>query len=114
MVGVGLNRLVTAKLVEWFSEVSMADSATVGGKGSSLGELYCNLTTAGVRVPNGFNVTVEAFQQFVNTEVPASTWDNVRNPEGVEDIREQAIACTTLSDALEICLIGADPSDHLN
>ena len=69
MVGVGLNRLVTAKLVEWFSEVSMADSATVGGKGSSLGELYCNLTTAGVRVPNGFNVTVEAFQQFVNTEV---------------------------------------------
>ena len=114
MVGVGLNRLVTAKLVEWFSEVSMADSATVGGKGSSLGELYCNLTKAGIRVPNGFNVTVEAFQQFVNAEVPESTWDNVRNPEGVEDIREQAIACTTLSDALEICLNGADPSDHLN
>lgn len=106
--------MVEAKLVEWFSEVSMADAGTVGGKGASLGELHCNLRAAGVSVPNGFTVTVAAFHQFVNSEVPTSTWDNVRNPEGVEDIRAQAITCKTLSEALKICIAGADPSDHLN
>jgi pyruvate,water dikinase len=106
--------LTDARLVEWFDDVDMNNSESVGGKGASLGELHQNLTKAGVCVPNGFNVTVDAFKEFINSEIPPATWDNVRNPEGVEKIRAEAIGCTTLADALKICLDGADPSDHLN
>ena len=102
------------ELISWFDEVSMDDRNTVGGKGASLGEMHINLSNAGVNVPNGFNVTVDAYQKFVNSEVPASTWDNIREPDGVEKIRSAAINSKTLADALEICLDGADPKEHLN
>ena len=40
--------------VRWFSELGLADLEQVGGKNSSLGEMVANLTSAGVRVPDGF------------------------------------------------------------
>jgi pyruvate,water dikinase len=103
-----------AELISWFDEVSMADCDSVGGKGASLGEMHINLKKAGVNVPNGFNVTVDAYQTFVNSIIPESTWDNIREPEGVENIRATAITSNTLAEALKICLDGADPKDHLN
>jgi len=33
----------------------------VGGKNASLGELYCELGEAGVKIPNGFALTVAAY-----------------------------------------------------
>lgn len=47
--------------VGWFEQLSLADRATVGGKGASLGEL----TRAGIRVPAGFAVTTAAFERFL-------------------------------------------------
>jgi len=43
----------------------MDDVATVGGKNSSLGELISQLSEAGVRVPDGFATTAEAFRDFL-------------------------------------------------
>jgi len=43
----------------------MDDVATVGGKNSSLGELISQLSAAGVRVPDGFATTAEAFRDFL-------------------------------------------------
>jgi pyruvate, water dikinase len=37
----------------------------VGGKNASLGEMYCELSTVGVKVPNGFAVTAEAYRDFL-------------------------------------------------
>ncbi len=48
-------------LVKWFEEVGNGDTESVGGKGASLGEMYCALRSSGVRVPNGFNVTTSAY-----------------------------------------------------
>ena len=107
-------RVGDAKLTSWFDEVCIDDCETVGGKGASLGEMHINLKKAGVNVPNGFNVTVDAYHTFVNAEVPKSTWDNIREPEGVEKIRAAAITSNTLAEALKICLDGTDPKDHLN
>ena len=106
--------MVECKLVKWFDEVSMDDSDTVGGKGASLGEMHKNLSNSGVRIPNGFNVTTDAYLDFVNSEVPESDWDNVVEPEGTGEIREQALACNTLLSALKAVLDGADSSDHLD
>ena len=101
-------------LAKWFDEADMNDTATVGGKGASLGEMFQKLTSIGVKVPNGFTLTTEAFRRFISAAIPEATWKNVGAPEDVEALRSAAIKATTLKQALEICLRDADPSDHLN
>jgi len=48
-----------------FSEVGIKDVPLVGGKNASLGEMYRNLKSKGVPVPNGFAVTAEAYRYFL-------------------------------------------------
>src|SRR6476619_4370749 len=55
-----------SQFVRWFSELSLADVALVGGKNASLGELYRELTRDGVGVPNGFAITADAYRHFLN------------------------------------------------
>jgi pyruvate,water dikinase len=55
------------RYVRWFRELSLADVALVGGKNASLGELYRELTPRGIRVPNGFAVTAEAYRYFMRS-----------------------------------------------
>ena len=101
-------------LAEWFSDSDMSDIATVGGKGASLGEMFQKLSGIGVKVPNGFTLTTAAFKQFVDAEIPTTTWNNIGAPEDIEDLRNAAIECSTLANALEVCLRDANPKDHLN
>lgn len=103
-----------AKLAEWFADANMNDTATVGGKGASLGEMFQKLSGIGVKVPNGFTLTTAAFKQFIEAEIPETTWNNIGAPEDIEDLRNAAINCSTLANALEVCLRDADPKDHLN
>jgi len=51
--------------VIWFSSLGMADLDQVGGKNASLGEMISNLASAGVRVPDGFATTADAYRAFV-------------------------------------------------
>lgn len=59
------------KFIRWFSELGMDDVALVGGKNASLGEMYRELSPAGIRVPNGFAVTAEAYRHVLDR---AGTW----------------------------------------
>ncbi|MEE3853516.1 phosphoenolpyruvate synthase [Gordonia sp. LSe1-13] len=52
--------------VRWFADLGLADLEQVGGKNASLGEMVRNLTDVGVRVPNGFATTADAYRRFVN------------------------------------------------
>ena len=52
-----------ASCIRWFSELSAEDVPAVGGKSASLGELYCALRPRGLRVPNGFAITAEAYRE---------------------------------------------------
>ena len=54
-----------AKYVRWFSEIGIADVPLVGGKNASLGEMYRELQSSGVKVPNGFAVTAEGYRHFL-------------------------------------------------
>lgn len=47
--------------IRWFKELNIDDVSSVGGKNASLGEMYQNLTVEGVRVPNGFAITAQAY-----------------------------------------------------
>ena len=49
-----------ARYIAWFQVLRRKNLPRVGGKNPSLGELYGELTAAGVRVSNGFAVTGEA------------------------------------------------------
>ncbi len=54
-----------ARFIKWFREINIDDVAEVGGKNASLGEMYQNLTSQGVKVPNGFAVTAKAYRYFL-------------------------------------------------
>ena len=53
-------------LILWFDQIGIEDVPLVGGKNASLGEMYRNLVSKGVRVPNGFAITATAYRYFVN------------------------------------------------
>src|SRR5688572_18254541 len=53
------------KLIKRFSEINLADTAEVGGKNSSLGEMFTQLSPTGIKIPDGFATTAFAFKQFL-------------------------------------------------
>ena len=54
-------------LVLDFSQVGAGDVALVGGKCASLGELFRELTTQGVRAVDGFSTTSHAYELLLET-----------------------------------------------
>lgn len=52
--------------IKWFREIRLGDVPLVGGKTASLGELYGELGAAGVRVPDGFAVTADAYRALLD------------------------------------------------
>lgn len=53
------------KYIRQFSEINIADIATVGGKNASLGEMVQNLSTHNIKVPNGFATTADAYRYYL-------------------------------------------------
>jgi pyruvate,water dikinase len=51
--------------VLWFSDLALSDLDQVGGKNASLGEMVRNLASAGVKVPDGFATTADAYRRFL-------------------------------------------------
>jgi pyruvate,water dikinase len=56
---------VSARFVKWFADITIDDVPLVGGKNASLGEMYSGLTPKGVKVPNGFAITAEAYRHLL-------------------------------------------------
>ncbi len=54
------------ELIKKFSETGINDLPAVGGKNSSLGEMFNRLSSKGIRVPDGFATTAEAFWYFID------------------------------------------------
>lgn len=53
-------------LVRWLADLRRTDVASVGGKNASLGELLQELSHCGVRVPDGFATTAQAYRAFLD------------------------------------------------
>lgn len=51
--------------VLFFDQLQLCDVPKVGGKNASLGEMVRQLSGKGVRVPNGFAITAEAYRYFL-------------------------------------------------
>jgi pyruvate,water dikinase len=70
------------KYVRFFKEIGVDDVALVGGKTSSLGEMYRKLTPQGVKVPNGFAITAAAYRYILDK---SNAWDALHKAlEGID------------------------------
>jgi pyruvate,water dikinase len=54
-----------ARYIKWFKDISASDVPVVGGKNASLGEMYRELSKSGIKIPNGFAVTANAYRYLV-------------------------------------------------
>ncbi len=76
-----------------FAALGLEDVGLVGGKNASLGELYRELTPLGVRVPNGFAITADAYRYVLDE---ATAWGPLRealaglDPGNVDDLAARA------------------------
>lgn len=77
------------KYIRFFDELGIDDVPLVGGKNASLGEMYRKLSPAGVRIPNGFAITAEAYRYMLDS---ANAWPALHDaldtldPEDVSDL----------------------------
>lgn len=53
--------------VKKFNEIGIADLSIVGGKNASLDEMLTQLTSKGIKVPDGFATTAFSFWKFIDT-----------------------------------------------
>ena len=51
----------------WFKDLTIGDVPLVGGKNAALGEMISSLVPLGVKVPDGFAITAEAYRYFVSS-----------------------------------------------
>ncbi len=73
--------------VVWFADLGIHDVERVGGKNASLGEMVQHLSKAGVRVPEGFATTAQAYRRFLSYEGLADRINAVLDDLDVEDTR---------------------------
>lgn len=52
--------------IQWFADITIDDVPRVGGKNASLGEMVRELSSKGVKVPDGFAITADAFRHFIH------------------------------------------------
>ena len=48
-----------------FNQLNISDVSLVGGKNASLGEMYSELSTSGINIPEGFAVTVHGYSDYI-------------------------------------------------
>ncbi len=84
------------KYVRFFEEVGIEDVPMVGGKNASLGEMYQELSDQGVRIPNGFATTAEAYRDMLEEagamERLHEALDDL-DPSDVTDLARRAKRC---------------------
>lgn len=56
------------RFIKWFEEIGIDDIPLVGGKNASLGEMYRELSAQGIKIPNGFAITADAYKYYLGTD----------------------------------------------
>lgn len=92
-----------AKLILWFDEIERDFVRTVGGKSANLGEM----TRIGVPVPEGFAITTEAYEQFMQrTKAEAEIAEYLNSfpegPQGASQFQEASQSIRRIIESKEI------------
>lgn len=73
------------KNILWLNQISIEDISSVGGKNASLGEMMQNLTNTDVKIPNGFAITTNCYDNFLEFNNLNSKLDTILNEIDYED-----------------------------
>jgi pyruvate,water dikinase len=60
------EKVMSGRYIRFFKDIRIEDIPLVGGKNASLGEMYRELSPYGVKVPNGFAITGEAYRYLLD------------------------------------------------
>jgi len=96
------------KFIKTSNETSVLDIPEVGGKNASLGEMATTLASKGIRIPDGFSVTVSAFKHFINYNKLDIKLQEVIN---TLDKQEFTNLAQTGADSRKLIMSGAMPAD---
>ena len=83
----------TPRYVRFFDTFGIDDVPSVGGKNASLGEMYRELSPKGVRVPNGFAITAEAYRTMLDASGATAALHQALDgldPSDVDDLARRA------------------------
>lgn len=97
------------KFIKQFSQITIEDIPSVGGKNASLGEMIRALTPKGILIPNGFVVTADAYWYFIKENKLEAPLRAALEPiEGSDDI---AVLQQAGKKARELMKAGRLPED---
>jgi pyruvate, water dikinase len=82
--------LTETRFIRPFRTIANRDVLLVGGKNASLGEMYRELTPLGIRIPNGFAVTAEAYRQVLENAGAVPVLHALLDGFGIDDVEELA------------------------
>jgi pyruvate,water dikinase len=88
----GNNKIKRFKYIKFFSELGIKDVPLVGGKNANLGEMYRELTSQNLSVPNGFAITVDAYKAILTK---SGAWEKLKellkdlNPDDVAELQKR-------------------------
>ncbi len=94
--------------IRWFAQLGVADVATVGGKNASLGEMLANLGATGVKVPDGFAITAQAYRHMLDQ---ADAWPRLHRALDGLDVADVGDLARRALAAREIVLAAPLPPD---
>ena len=100
--------MTTTHFIRWFSDIGIAEVALVGGKNASLGEMVRELGAQGVRVPNGFAVTAEAYRYLLDQ---SHAWQGLHDALDGLDVKDVDDLARRAQRAREIINGAALPDD---
>lgn len=82
------------QFIRFFRDIGIDDVGLVGGKNAALGEMYRELSAKGVKVPNGFAITAQAYRSMLDA---ANAWEPLRaalgglQPDDTEDLKRRGV-----------------------
>ncbi len=100
-----------------FKDITLADLPRVGGKNASIGQMIKDLSSEGIRIPNGFAITAEAYWHYLNAnnllEPLKKIMAELDDPENIPLLQKigkqirQRIADAAMPSDLQEAIIGA-------
>jgi pyruvate,water dikinase len=98
----------TSPFIKWFADITIDDVPLVGGKNASLGEMVRELTAKGVKVPDGFAITADAYRHFIRE---AGIDESIRATLADLDTRDMANLSTRGQSVRQTILNATLPAD---
>lgn len=107
------DRLLDRSFIRPFRSISNDDVASVGGKNASLGEMYRTLAPLGVRIPNGFAVTADAYREVIARAHLAHGLHDALDGLDAGDLGDFAARAQRAHDLVAAAPIPSDVSDQI-